>query len=203
MNTVVSHLLFDYMFIHILFLYRLCLLRISLSCSNIMISSVFISVFFVSSRRRHTSCALVTGVQTVCSSDLLVDRQRRAEPVDDQAAYRRDEARADPVLVRHRGIAAPLDDLKVVHAARQDTEQAELAGAEQERAPGEGAVASVVAAHVRPFPPRHAAGPRTAGSGADRGIPRGDTVPGKAAVRAASGRDRKSTRLNTRHQCGN
>src|SRR3546814_1863836 len=26
--------------------------------------------FFFSSRRRHTRCALVTGVQTVCSSDL-------------------------------------------------------------------------------------------------------------------------------------
>src|SRR3546814_1999386 len=26
--------------------------------------------FFFSSRRRHTRCALVTGVQTLCSSDL-------------------------------------------------------------------------------------------------------------------------------------
>src|SRR3546814_9664403 len=28
-------------------------------------------VFFFSSRRRHTRCALVTGVQTCCSSDLV------------------------------------------------------------------------------------------------------------------------------------
>src|SRR3546814_8206039 len=28
------------------------------------------SCFFFSSRRRHTRCALVTGVQTLCSSDL-------------------------------------------------------------------------------------------------------------------------------------
>src|SRR3546814_8164599 len=31
-------------------------------------------VFFFSSRRRHTRCALVTGVQTVCSSDLPVEK---------------------------------------------------------------------------------------------------------------------------------
>src|SRR3546814_3406970 len=31
----------------------------------------FCHVFFFSSRRRHTRCALVTGVQTLCSSDLL------------------------------------------------------------------------------------------------------------------------------------
>src|SRR3546814_1535287 len=29
-------------------------------------------LFFFSSRRRHTICALVTGVQTLCSSDLEV-----------------------------------------------------------------------------------------------------------------------------------
>src|SRR3546814_16843185 len=29
-------------------------------------------MFFFSSRRRHTRCALVTGVQTVCSADLRV-----------------------------------------------------------------------------------------------------------------------------------
>src|SRR3546814_1934881 len=30
-----------------------------------------VRIFFFSSRRRHTSCALVTGVQNVCSSDLV------------------------------------------------------------------------------------------------------------------------------------
>src|SRR3546814_6397969 len=29
--------------------------------------------FFFSSRRRHTRCALVTGVQTCCSSDLALE----------------------------------------------------------------------------------------------------------------------------------
>src|SRR3546814_6829100 len=32
-------------------------------------------VFFFSSRRRHTRCALVTGVQTLCSSDLIQDQK--------------------------------------------------------------------------------------------------------------------------------
>src|SRR3546814_975747 len=32
-------------------------------------------MFFFSSRRRHTSCALGTGVQTLCSSDLALRRQ--------------------------------------------------------------------------------------------------------------------------------
>src|SRR3546814_7254032 len=37
--------------------------------------------FFFSSRRRHTRCALVTGVQTLCSSDLSPGRidPRRSE----------------------------------------------------------------------------------------------------------------------------
>src|SRR3546814_5007143 len=32
--------------------------------------------FFFSSRRRHTRCALVTGVQTLCSSDLGLGRHQ-------------------------------------------------------------------------------------------------------------------------------
>src|SRR3546814_4398373 len=39
----------------------------------------FYLVFFFSSRRRHTRCALVTGVQTCCSSD-LVPRSRNVDP---------------------------------------------------------------------------------------------------------------------------
>src|SRR3546814_17653674 len=37
------------------------------------------SWFFLSSRRRHTSCALVTGVQT-CALPIFVDPERLAEP---------------------------------------------------------------------------------------------------------------------------
>src|SRR3546814_186709 len=36
------------------------------------VCSVALLVFFFSRRRRHTRCALVTGVQTLCSSDLRV-----------------------------------------------------------------------------------------------------------------------------------
>src|SRR3546814_15125104 len=39
--------------------------------------------FFFSSRRRHTRCALVTGVQDVCSSDLAV-LHRIAVVADDE-----------------------------------------------------------------------------------------------------------------------
>src|SRR3546814_9404555 len=35
---------------------------------------MFFVLFFLSSRRRHTSCALVTGVQTCASSDLNIVR---------------------------------------------------------------------------------------------------------------------------------
>src|SRR3546814_4701123 len=48
--------------------------------------------FFFSSRRRHTRCALVTGVQTLCSSDLVaqIGLRRRAEPYDRVAGGERD-----------------------------------------------------------------------------------------------------------------
>src|SRR3546814_4729923 len=48
-------------------------------CSDVMLR-VFCFVFFLSSRRRHTSCALVTGVQTVCSSDLRSHRAKSRCP---------------------------------------------------------------------------------------------------------------------------
>src|SRR3546814_11416480 len=41
------------------------------------VSYVFGSVFFFSSRRRHTRCALVTGVQTCALPILLAARHRR------------------------------------------------------------------------------------------------------------------------------
>src|SRR3546814_4708199 len=37
-------------------------------------------LFFFSSRRRHTRCALVTGVQTLCSSDLWFTDAGVGEP---------------------------------------------------------------------------------------------------------------------------
>src|SRR3546814_2247204 len=43
----------------------------TLVCASVSVYSVvYYVLFFFSSRRRHTRCALVTGVQDVCSSDL-------------------------------------------------------------------------------------------------------------------------------------
>src|SRR3546814_6859005 len=39
-----------------------------------------VALFFFSSRRRHTRCALVTGVQT-CALPILVDRERRRRTI--------------------------------------------------------------------------------------------------------------------------
>src|SRR3546814_4543954 len=43
---------------------------------------MFVSLFFFSSRRRHTRCALVTGVQTCALPISLVKRQAEAEGID-------------------------------------------------------------------------------------------------------------------------
>src|SRR3546814_20124766 len=62
-------------------------------------------LFFFSSRRRHTSVALVTGVQTVCSSDLRVQRLCQAS---DRAARRAALHLADTPLDARCGLAAAL-----------------------------------------------------------------------------------------------
>src|SRR3546814_7305466 len=64
-------------------------------------------LFFFSSRRRHTRCALVTGVQTVCSSDLCshrIDAEALRCVCDrDQAAIRmRVELQHDSTRNLHR-----------------------------------------------------------------------------------------------------
>src|SRR3546814_2367577 len=48
--------------------------------------------FFFSSRRRHTRCALVTGVQTVCSSDLAAFAHFLVAGIKDQIWERLVEA---------------------------------------------------------------------------------------------------------------
>src|SRR3546814_1859705 len=53
--------------IYLSFLMCVCGLLLDLS---LLLTSSTEFIFFFSSRRRHTSCALVTGVQTCCSSDL-------------------------------------------------------------------------------------------------------------------------------------
>src|SRR3546814_6286988 len=44
-------------------------------------NSFFYFVFFFSSRRRHTRCALVTGVQT-CALPIFVDKKRSGRKLD-------------------------------------------------------------------------------------------------------------------------
>src|SRR3546814_19763747 len=55
---------------------------VSLSLSNRSICSMIADVFFFSSRRRHTRCALVTGVQTCALPILPVDNSELAASSD-------------------------------------------------------------------------------------------------------------------------
>src|SRR3546814_5222011 len=59
----------------------------------------FIVIFFVSSRRRHTRCALVTGVQTcalpICSRGILC--QGRGSAANSAVCYCLDITAIDPV----------------------------------------------------------------------------------------------------------
>src|SRR3546814_2873094 len=82
-----------------------CVLVVSLSCFSFcffslsVICIVFFSCcFFFSSRRRHTRCALVTGVQT-CA--LPIWTRRRVEASASGRCRRRDPG------VRHRRISLP------------------------------------------------------------------------------------------------
>src|SRR3546814_11203616 len=63
-----------------------------------MIVMMYFFVFCFSSRRRHTICALVTGVQT-CSSDLSFDPAGGIEAVRIMPGVRREAA---PIMTRRR-----------------------------------------------------------------------------------------------------
>jgi hypothetical protein len=76
--------------------------------------------------------------------------ERCAVPVEDPAARRRQEPMIDAVLVGEQGILVGRDHLQIVEPAGQQAEQAELAGAEQERAAGEAAQAVDVTMHGSP-----------------------------------------------------
>src|SRR3546814_142646 len=51
---------------------------------NLKLSVIFISIFFFSSRRRHTRCALVTGVQT-CALPICIGYPMLARSSDSEA----------------------------------------------------------------------------------------------------------------------
>src|SRR3546814_5914542 len=71
---------------------------------------VFSALFFVSSRSRHTSCALVTGVQT-CALPIYHRPARSARPADIAPLSRRGggsgDRRGDRRLARRRGDQGP------------------------------------------------------------------------------------------------
>src|SRR3546814_928184 len=69
--------------------------------------------FFFSSRRRHTRCALVTGVQT-CALPIYrtVERHRGGDAAQAQGA---DEGGGLPVAVRDRSTAAFASERPTVH----------------------------------------------------------------------------------------
>src|SRR3546814_10046531 len=71
------------MYIIVGYTYQLCLLTFISSSSHSCCLSLEVFVFFFSSRRRHTRCALVTGVQTCalpisCRSVPAIRRHSRA-----------------------------------------------------------------------------------------------------------------------------
>src|SRR3546814_7081361 len=81
--------------------------------------------FFVSSRRRHTSCALVTGVQTCALPIYTTDGHRPPRGVQDRTPEGRglpDERRPRPIRrhsVRHLAERPTIRVPRIVPATRQ------------------------------------------------------------------------------------
>src|SRR3546814_4026533 len=152
-------------------------------------------MFFFSSRRRHTRCALVTGVQT-CALPILLGDQH--ETVEGQPQHQR---QADPA----QRVAATA----VEHAAEvveQAAEAASIAAAAATRFPWVATVLSGPAVIVLAgIVPGHASSNR--GCGAATWATACGTVykvgPGSPGSKAALPRkedyDRKRPRLNSRH----
>ena len=111
------------------------------------------------------------GVQRVAHVGRLLGRQQRAPvqlvaadddagAVQDAPARRGDQAGADPVALRQGRVALPLHDLHLIELGAKEPEDANLAGAQQQRAPGEDAGALVLLldlAHGRRASPAMAA----------------------------------------------
>src|SRR3546814_13830535 len=78
---------------------------------TVFLSSVYfcivVLVFFFSSRRRHTRCALVTGVQT-CALPILADGRYRVAARGPAARHRRARGgRKHPRMLRHAAAGDP------------------------------------------------------------------------------------------------
>src|SRR3546814_21112785 len=85
-----------------------------------MISLLFLFLFFFSSRRRHTRCALVTGVQT-CALPISDIEKRRAE---------REYRFAHTEIARHRYLGET--DVRAIDRADDHTEGDERHDAPQD-----------------------------------------------------------------------
>src|SRR3546814_1979593 len=85
-----------------------------------MISLLFLFLFFFSSRRRHTRCALVTGVQT-CALPISDIEKRRAE---------REYRFAHTEIARHRYLGET--DVRAIDRADDHTEGDERPDAPQD-----------------------------------------------------------------------
>src|SRR3546814_983460 len=102
-----------------------------------MCSLIFLLLFF-SSRRRHTRCALVTGVQT-CALPILTDAIERARTRPD-LTFDRGRVRFEP----HNPITPAMQPLPDVEQAIRDT----LVEAGQTAPPVAAALHKIGRAHV-------------------------------------------------------
>src|SRR3546814_4514594 len=111
--------------------------------SSISFMIFFVFFFFFSSRRRHTRCALVTGVQT-CALPISKGIQFRFN-----APFRKVEKKADGSLSVHLGSGDPVDcDILMFATGRvpnTDGLGLEAAGVELN---ADGAVKEIGRAHV-------------------------------------------------------
>ena len=83
----------------------------------------------------------------------LVAGDHGAEAVQDAAARRRDQPRADPVLLGQRGVARALDHLHLVEPRRRAPPSSrDLAAHQQQGAAGEDAACVGVSRRIRPAP---------------------------------------------------
>src|SRR3546814_4981633 len=99
----------------------------------ISVTAIYFSVFFVfffSSRRRHTRCALVTGVQT-CA--LPICRPRQADPADPHRHEHRAPAHVAPAGVAGVGGLPARGQTLVPAPARGGRAPAAVARSEERR----------------------------------------------------------------------
>src|SRR3546814_7641630 len=84
---MLSSLFSSLMFVIVVFIVCLCVYIFSISLLSFIFHFIicfYFFFFFFSSRRRHTRCALVTGVQTCALPIFVAETQRVDQAVDDR-----------------------------------------------------------------------------------------------------------------------